>query len=449
MRGSLQSLAAASLVLVGGFMALPARADSLSERFDKARPTLQRQLRARQADERLEALRKLREYPVADAVRLVHSCFADSDERVRHEAYSTLLAFNGEQPACDALVELAENGMKDRDGPLGVPPALAALLSSNLPRAQIDAQRLLEKTVAKSKHGAEVALAMADGLATHAEPGDVLPLVRLSKTELFSQHFAVRRAVVDALVQIPDKEAVAALIGMLDVAGGEARADACRHLAKVTGQIFGMDPGAWGRWWAGAAEAFVYPRSGESATQVTFTAESENGSYYGMPLFAERLVFVLDISGSMSGGRIMAAKRELIRAVQGLPEHVQFGIVVFNGRVDVWQKKLVPADARMKKGAITYVESQIAQSNTASYDALAAAMTFETEAVYFLSDGAPTAGKILAPADIITAITAENKKRRISIYTIGIAPGFPGSVTDVFLSTLAEKNAGRYRRIDQ
>jgi hypothetical protein len=445
MWGSSRPLAA-GLLLAGLFA--PALAESLPERFDKVRPTLARQLRSRQVDERIKALDKLREYPVAEAVRLAHSCFGDSDESVRHAAYGTLLALNGEQQACDTLAELAESGMRASDSAWGVAPALAALLSSNLPLAQINAQRLLERTVANSKLGPEVALAMADGLAAHGQPVDVLPLVRLSKTQIFADEFAVRRAVVEALVKISAKEAIGALVGMLDVVGGEARADACEHLAKVTGMVFGLDAGAWSRWWAEAGETWVYPHVSPNAPAAAFT-QSTGGYYYGLPLFAERVVFVFDTSGSMAGGRIVAAKRELIKAVSGLPEHVHFGIVVFNGTASAWQRKLVPAGAAMKKAAVTFVEGQAPHSNTASYDALAAALTFDTEAIYFLSDGAPTAGKILAPVDIVAAVTAENKKRRISIYTIGIAPGFPGSVTDAFLSTLAEQNHGQYRRVDQ
>ena len=73
---------------------------------------------------------------------------------------------------------------------------------------------------------------------------------------------------------------------------------------------------------------------------------------------------------------------------------------------------------------------------------------FDTEAIYFLSDGAPTAGKIVAPADIVAAIAAQNRIRRISVYTVGIGAGFPGSPLDAFLKALAERNLGVYRRID-
>ena len=62
---------------------------------------------------------------------------------------------------------------------------------------------------------------------------------------------------------------------------------------------------------------------------------------------------------------------------------------------------------------------------------------------------APNAGKIPAPAAILAAVTQTNRTRRISIYTIGIAPGEPGGPLDVFMKTLAEQNFGVYRRVEQ
>ncbi|MEX0678457.1 MAG: HEAT repeat domain-containing protein [Pirellulales bacterium] len=449
MRHAWRSLAVASLLLFIAPMGGPcARADSLLDRFENARPALQRQLRSRSVDARLEALGALCEYPLADAARIVHGCFADESEEVRERAYATLLAINGEQEVCDALVELADKGMHDRNWPRTVPPALAALLSSNLPIARLKTQQFLDTTIAASPRGPQIALAIADALGDRRQRADVVTLARLSRTKVFAENFGVRRAVVGALAQIPTKDAVGTLIGMLDRVGGEAKADASQYLTTVTGQIYGVDAAAWGRWWDQARAAFEYPHHSQNSPGRSTQTESPGGYYYGLPLFAERLVFVLDISGSMQGGRIVAAKRELARAIHGLPDHASFGIVVFNERVGSWKKMLVPADKKMKEAAIEYIEQLNPHSNTASYDALAAALTYDTEAIYFLSDGAPTSGKILAPVDIIAAITAANKVRRITIYTIGIAPGFPGSPTDAFLKTLADENFGQYRRVD-
>jgi hypothetical protein len=113
-----------------------------------------------------------------------------------------------------------------------------------------------------------------------------------------------------------------------------------------------------------------------------------------------------------------------------------------------WHQDLVPATAANKQQAIRFIENQNPQASTSTFNALEAALAYDIEAIYFLTDGAPTSGKILAPADIIHTVIDGNRLRRISIYTIGIAPGYSGSPTDQFLKSLAEENLGTYRRVD-
>ena len=48
-----------------------------------------------------------------------------------------------------------------------------------------------------------------------------------------------------------------------------------------------------------------------------------------------------------------------------------------------------------------------------------------------------------------TPVRAGTRNRRISIYSIGIAPGLPGSSLELFMKTLAEQNFGQFRRVDQ
>ena len=87
--------------------------------------------------------------------------------------------------------------------------------------------------------------------------------------------------------------------------------------------------------------------------------------------------------------------------------------------------------------------------HTASYDALETALGYDVEAIYFLSDGDPNAGKISVPDAIIAAIVQANHMRRVSVYTIGICPGAPGGPLDTFMRSLAEQNLGIYRRVDK
>jgi hypothetical protein len=416
--------------------------------FTKAKKSLQQQLRSKQPDMRASAIAQLGQFPIADAVRLVHGGLYDADDKVREAAYTSLLKQGDKQEVCDTLLVIAKKDLNRPDGGLAAAPSLAVLLTSNLPSVRRDVLAFVDGTVVSSKNGVEVLVTLADELGAHHSVADVQPLARLSKTKSFANHFGLRRAVVAALTKIPDRQALGALIEMLPQLGGEAGTDAIEHLTQVTEQIFAADSDAWGRWWDDNRDSFEYPTRSVQTPYRQASLEGAAGYYYGLPLFAQRLVFVLDTSGSMHGPRIEAAKRELTRAIGGLPEHAHFGIVVFNGTVSVWQRQLVAATEAAKKTAMHYVSVQGTHSNTASYDALEAAMEFDTEAIYFLSDGAPYGGKITAPVDIVAAITAANKSRRISIYTIGIGAGIPGGPLDMFLKNLAEQNLGLYRRVD-
>jgi len=151
----------------------------------------------------------------------------------------------------------------------------------------------------------------------------------------------------------------------------------------------------------------------------------------------------------MEGPRLQAAKDELNKAIEGLANDVSFSVLVYNNVVTAWQRTLMPATPSNKRLAAQFVYTRRGAGRTATYDALEAAFQFDAEAIYLLSDGEPNLGKIVAPADIIAAISQGNRSRRISVYTIGIAPGVPDGPFDSFLRTLAEQNFGVYRRVDQ
>ena len=157
---------------------------------------------------------------------------------------------------------------------------------------------------------------------------------------------------------------------------------------------------------------------------------------------------MVDISGSMTGPRLAAAKRELTKVIQRLYPEAWFNIVVYNNRASAWQNRMLPATPANKRGAARFVNNLSAGGMTASYDALETAFRFDVEAIFFLSDGAPSAGRIVDPRGIIAFVSTANQFRRVSIYTIGIMPGLPESPLAVFMRTLAEQNFGVYQQID-
>ena len=112
-------------------------------------------------------------------------------------------------------------------------------------------------------------------------------------------------------------------------------------------------------------------------------------------------------------------------------------------------KYLMVASPQNKEQAAAFVQAQVLSLQTASYDALEAAFNFDTEAIYFLTDGAPYGGKIVRPDEIVEVITRLNRTRRVTINSIGIGVGAAGNVFDTFLKSLAARNYGDYKRVDQ
>ena len=312
-----------------------------------------------------------------------------------------------------------------------------------------DATALLDKMIESSAGVRLVAVELADQLAARGQPEDVALLVKLSQTKAFAKQFGFRRSVIWALVHIDSKPAIGALIGLVGETDGEAQADAIKYLTSVTNQALGNNQAAWAKWWEESASTFTIPSPSSRTLAAADKVSPGVTMYYGLPVYARRIVFIMDTSRSMNGQRLIAAKRELIAAIDRLQPKDQFTVLVFDNDVRMWQKKLVPAEPTAKKRADLFVTKQDTHPQTASYDALEAALQFDAEAIFFLTDGAPFGGKVSAPGAIIDLITAMNVSRRESIYTIGIGAGLPGSPMDVFLRTLAEKNFGAYRRVDE
>ena len=108
-------------------------------------------------------------------------------------------------------------------------------------------------------------------------------------------------------------------------------------------------------------------------------------------------------------------------------------------------RSLVPADDGAKRRAAAFVRGLRPDGRTATGDALALAFSLDTEAVYLLSDGRPTAGRVVEPARIVRMVADANKSRRVSLHTIGIAPD---EGLAEFLAVLARSNYGLYRHVE-
>jgi hypothetical protein len=296
---------------------------------------------------------------------------------------------------------------------------------------------------------------MIDQLGMQSDGEGLAALTKISKRSIFNEQFGIRRSVVQALSKIDEKEAVDVLLTILGNVQGEVRGDIVQYLTAISGQKFGLDPAGWDNWWKANRDKFVFPPAGARAVNKA-EAVGARSMYYGLPIYAAKLVFVIDTSGSMHHGtsrgtRIELAKRELINAINGLPEGVYFDVVAFDRQVYPWQRQLALASSENKKKASMWVMSRNPGGATASYDALEAALDLDAEAIYFLTDGAPRGGKEDNPINIVELISRLNFTRRETIHAIGIdvGPALPTNPFHFFLNTLAERNYGEYRAVNE
>ncbi|HUY33746.1 MAG TPA: VWA domain-containing protein [Pirellulales bacterium] len=432
-----------------GGAALAAEPPSRSGRLPM---TILRQMKSSKPRVRAAVVAKLDELPAATAVRLLveyglGSPFVD----LRHASYDALLARGDDQEVCDDLLARVKKALRKQAADETTCGMLGVLIASELEPVRLATRELLD-AIARQPGGRALLVNLADELGLQDDETSLATLCKLSKLALFEQVFAIRRTVARALTRSTRPEAIDALIEILGRVDGEVRADIARHLTTISGEPHALDAERWRTWWQ--ARRATYGAKTDSMAmrpppvyQPLYAAAPTR--YYGLPIYAQRLVFVIDTSGSMSGPRLDAAKRELLLAIAGLPPGVWFNVLAFNGGVAAWSATLQVASPANKALAAAYVVLQPAVGATSSYDALAAAMAFDVEAVYFLTDGQPSSGSIIIPGQIVTVLTALNHDRQVSINTLGIGVGPPGSVFELFLLSLAAANHGVYRRVDQ
>lgn len=271
-------------------------------------------------------------------------------------------------------------------------------------------------------------------------------------------------AAVDGLRRLHRRESIEPLIAYLgreDI--GRLRADARRALVSLTGERHGPYKQPWADWWKDAQAKFQLP-----ATPFDATAESSHDkgvTFYGITTFSDKILFVLDVSGSMAdtahedatGARgeerkIDVARRELASALAMLDEKKTFNMVFFGHRVVRWQGGMIPADKAALERAKRFENEVDPSGGTNIHDALETAFAMAgfaadgknylsaIDTVYFMTDGTPTAGKLVKPDEILAAVRAWNRAARITIHVIGV-----GDACDVkFLQALASQNDGTF-----
>lgn len=174
----------------------------------------------------------------------------------------------------------------------------------------------------------------------------------------------------------------------------------------------------------------------DSVAQAAFFSETVDDQGYGLfmlmppppdsthlPQTRRELVFVLDVSGSMAGQPIRAAKAALLRALDGLHGRDRFNVVIFNHGSASLFRQAQPATPQTLARARGWIDALSADGGTELLGGLRRALSTrgaDTETlrqIVFITDGAISEHEAL-----FRAMDAELGRDRLFTVGIGHAP---------------------------
>lgn len=167
--------------------------------------------------------------------------------------------------------------------------------------------------------------------------------------------------------------------------------------------------------------------------------------FFGTKIEGRRIVFVLDNSGSMQGGRLETVIAELLRSLDALTDKQEFYIIFYSDAAyplfypDPAQDYLRPTD-RNKERVAEWLDTVELCLGDAVVDALSAAASIEPDTVFLLSDG-----RIQGERKMAFLLNANDGAFRI--HTVGVGLGDDPTARQN-LQDIAQANGGEFRETE-
>lgn len=172
--------------------------------------------------------------------------------------------------------------------------------------------------------------------------------------------------------------------------------------------------------------------------------------FYGIRSNTKRVLFLVDVSGSMAfpmdgkdgkrEPRAWRTKREISRALRSLPRDTLFNLMLFAHTVEPWKRRLVPATKENSDAAMAFLEQRPPLGGTNIFAVLLSALSSGADTVYLLTDGEASVGSVVDHALLLEEVAARNPHRRVVIHTVGLSR----DQNAAFLVNLAHRSGGRY-----
>lgn len=452
------------------------------------------------------AFRLVLEQGLADPDEIVRVTAAEMLGTLEDELGALALIAALERDQVDAVLVAAANSLRTlyskyvpKAGAMQpTPPKAKPAEAGDTKEGEKPAGEATEKPAEPAEPAAPAAAATppADATPPVAElPESVRLAVRAAIRGLGRTTWRGDMALVHLLDEFRSLEAVPALIGVLerfqahpeDVKSGKLSGlllYRCHELlVSMTGAVYPADqPEKWRTLWETEKDkiAVTQKRDPTAAGKPTTIVSG----FCGIPVMGTRVVFVLDLSGSMDWNmdevstdgkkklakRIDFAKRELCRAIDMISPSAQFNLITFNGddKAESWEKELVLATPKNRDRFKKYVESLRAIGGTNLWSGLEDALKIKSlvygnrytttiDELFVVSDGAPSVGEVQDPVEILRLIKECNKFANVRINTIYISSQTPPEHLRTeekmkirpqeLMRRMAEENSGRFREL--
>ncbi|XP_060603951.1 inter-alpha-trypsin inhibitor heavy chain H3-like [Ruditapes philippinarum] len=171
----------------------------------------------------------------------------------------------------------------------------------------------------------------------------------------------------------------------------------------------------------------------------------------GLAPLRKRILFVLDISGSMSFSRkITQLKEAMTQILSQLNDEDYFNIVTFESNSHPWSPEMKKANSDNINEATEFVQNLIAEGGTNVHDALTDGLDIlqnsndvgvNAPIIVFLTDGDPTVG-VTNFNEILNAVESKNKNK-IQIFSLA----FGSDANFEFLKKISARNNAFARKI--
>ncbi|MBK8097543.1 MAG: HEAT repeat domain-containing protein [Planctomycetes bacterium] len=233
----------------------------------------------------------------------------------------------------------------------------------------------------------------------------------------------------------------------------------------------------WKDFWQKEGASFAVAPKTEPGKEAPKASKYEK--FFNLEIESDRVLFVLDFSGSMAEpvqllGKTTGAQpgkpttkaeivvAELKKLVLSLPDGALINLVVFSDEVRTWREEggkpaLIKLTDDTRDDLLgNFLDSLRPNGPTNLYGALDKALDFGGrglhdkyyaagfDTLYVITDGAPTVGEVTDKEEIRRRVRAANQLRKIAIHCVTF-----GDKNDTdFLKPLAEENGGRHIHIE-